>query len=344
MGNKDVYDVLIIGGGPSGLYATFYAGLRKMKTKVIEYQASLGGKLHIYPEKIVWDVGGQPPIPAGKFIDQIVNQALTFAPTVVLKEQVTQVLKTAEGFEITTSTGEMHYSKSVIFAVGSGIITPQKIAVKGAERFEVTNLNYTVKSLGSFRGKTVLVSGGGHSAVDWANEIEPYAEKVYIACRKKELTAHEADIAKLATNKVECLYNTTVDSFISDQSNSRICGVSLKTADGEQIIDVDEVIVNHGYEIDNALIEQAKVKMNEDQLIEGNGFCETSVPGIFAVGDIISYEGKLNLIAGTFQDAANAINRCKQYIEPLSEERGMVSSHNELFDELNLEISKELYS
>lgn len=344
MDEKELYDVTIIGGGPSGCYSTFYAGLRQMKTKVIDFQASLGGKLQIYPEKIVWDIGGQPPIPAGQFIDQIVTQANTFNPTIVLKEKVVSVTNRDNHFELMTASGQPHYSKTVVFAVGSGIITPQKIAITGAERFEVTNLNYTVKSLGSFRGKTVLVSGGGHSAVDWANEIEPYAKKVYIACRKTELVAHEADIAKLAHNKVECLYNTTVRSFISDKHNSRICGVSLLRDGEEQIVDVDEVIVNHGYEIDNALIEQAKVKMNEHQLIEGNGYCETSVPGIFAVGDIIAYEGKLNLIAGTFQDAANAINQCKQFVEPKADAIGMVSSHNEMFKSLNKEVAEKLFS
>lgn len=178
MQQQDIFDVTVIGGGPAGLYSAFYSGLREMKTKIIEFQPQLGGKIHIYPEKMIWDVGGQTPIPGAKLIDQLVEQGLTFNPTVVLNEKVESLSRNEEGiFILHGASGQKHYSKTVIIAIGSGILKPQKLEIEGAERFEVTNLNYTVKSLMHFKDKTVLISGGGNSAIDWANELEPVAKK-----------------------------------------------------------------------------------------------------------------------------------------------------------------------
>src|SRR5690625_2383054 len=164
MKQEDLFDVTIIGGGPAGLYSSFYSGLREMKTKLIEFQPQLGGKLHFYPEKMIWDVGGITPIPGGRLIEQLVEQGLTFNPTVVLNEKVGSMTCNAAGnFELLTTSGQRHLSKTVIVAIGSGILNPTKLNIEGAERFEMTNLNYTVKSLKYFKGKTVIISGGGHT-------------------------------------------------------------------------------------------------------------------------------------------------------------------------------------
>ncbi|MFV2049781.1 NAD(P)/FAD-dependent oxidoreductase, partial [Metabacillus sp. YM-086] len=188
MDSQELFDVTVIGGGPAGLYSAFYSGLREMKTKIIEFQPHLGGKIHVYPEKMIWDVGGQTPILGEKLIQQLVQQGLTFDPTVVLNEKVESISRTEEGiFILHTSSGEKHYSKTVIVAVGSGILNPQKLEIEGAEKFEVSNLHYTVKSLKRFKNKKVIISGGGNSAIDWANELEPIAEKVILTYRKGEL-------------------------------------------------------------------------------------------------------------------------------------------------------------
>ena len=142
MDNHELFDVTVIGGGPAGLYSAFYSGLREMKTKIIEFQPTLGGKIHVYPEKMIWDVGGLTPIPGAKLIEQLVQQGLTFDPTVVLNEKVESITRNEEGiFILEGSSGEKHYSKTVIIAVGSGIINPQKLDIEGAERFEFSNLN-----------------------------------------------------------------------------------------------------------------------------------------------------------------------------------------------------------
>lgn len=186
MNREELFDVTVIGGGPAGLYSAFYSGLREMKTKIIEFQPHLGGKIHVYPEKMIWDVGGLLPVTGDKLIEQLVQQGLTFKPEVVLDTKVESIIRNQDGtFTLKTSNGEEHFSKTVIVATGSGILKPQKLSIEGAERFEVSNLNYTVKSLKRFKGKTVIISGGGNSAVDWANELEPIAKKVYVTYRKK---------------------------------------------------------------------------------------------------------------------------------------------------------------
>src|SRR5699024_12399310 len=133
MDTEQLYDVTIIGGGPAGLFAAFYSGLREMKTKIIEYQPNLGGKVHVYPEKLIWDIGGIPPITGSKFIEQVVQQGLTFDTTVLLGEKVKSLDKNeANHFMIHTASGNTHYYISVVLAIGSGILSPTHYVILDA--------------------------------------------------------------------------------------------------------------------------------------------------------------------------------------------------------------------
>ncbi|MDU4695424.1 MAG: NAD(P)/FAD-dependent oxidoreductase [Paenibacillus sp.] len=346
---QTVYDVTIIGGGPAGLYSAFYSGLREMKTKLIEFQPFLGGKVNVYPEKMIWDIGGQTPVTGEQLIQQMIEQGLTFQPEVVLGEKVTSISRGEDRiFTLHTSSGAEHYSKTIILAIGGGILKPTKLDIEGAERFEVTNLHYTVKSLGRYKGKTVLISGGGNTAIDWANELAPIAKKVYLTYRKETLKGHEAEVTKLMKSNVACLLNTSIVKLTGAKSGDSIRSVWIQNHEDGSIVEleVDEVVVSHGYERDKALLENSEVRieMANEYGIKGTAMSETSVEGIFAAGDILSYEGKLHLIAGAFQDAANAVNRAKQYINPEAEAYGMVSSHNDLFIEKNRELKKQLFA
>ncbi|MDX5476797.1 MAG: NAD(P)/FAD-dependent oxidoreductase [Bacillaceae bacterium] len=348
MDHLEVFDVTIIGGGPAGLYAAFYSGLREMKTKIIEYQSQLGGKIHVYPEKMIWDVGGQTPIPGAKLIDQLVEQGLTFQPTVILNEKVESITKTNESlFLLHGHSGQMHLSKTVIIAVGSGILNPQKLRIEGAERFEVSNLNYTVKSIKRFKDKTVIISGGGNSAIDWANELESVAKKVYLTYRKEALKGHESQVSQLMNSRVECMFHTEITKLIASSSSNTIDSVELTNQETGEVsyLPIDEVIINHGYELDSTLLKNSKdiaVETVDNFYVKGKVNGETSVPGIFAAGDILYNEGKLNLIMGAFHDAACAVNKAKQYILPNANKVAMVSSHNEIFKEKNMELVKNL--
>ncbi|EMN7731067.1 NAD(P)/FAD-dependent oxidoreductase [Bacillus cereus] len=347
MNREELFDVTVIGGGPAGLYSAFYSGLREMKTKIIEFQPHLGGKIHVYPEKMIWDVGGLLPVTGDKLIEQLVQQGLTFKPEVVLDTKVESIIRNQDGtFTLKTSTGEEHFSKTIIVATGSGILKPQKLSIEGAERFEVSNLNYTVKSLKRFKGKTVIISGGGNSAVDWANELEPIAKKVYVTYRKEELSGHEAQVKQLMNSSAECFFNTSITKLIAGDNHEAIEYVELTNHETGEVshLPIDEVIINHGYERDITLLENSEldVAIIDNYYIAGNANSESSVDGLYAAGDILKHEGKLHLIAGAFQDAGNAVNKAKQFIQPDASEYGMVSSHNEVFKKRNRELIKQM--
>lgn len=336
MKQADLYDVTIVGGGPAGLYSAFYSGLREMKTKLIEYQPNLGGKLHVYPEKMIWDVGGIAPISGADLIEQLVKQALIFEPTVVLNEKIESISKLEDGsFLLRASSGNVHHSKTVIIAVGSGILNPKKLELEGAKRYEKTNLHYSIPSLNRFQGKTVLISGGGNAAIDWANELEPVAKKIYLTYRREHLTGHEAQVTKLRNRSITSLPRTTITKFIPSRDQNTIRSVELTDPLTGAItyIDVDDVVICHGYEQDTSLLKNSEIKIElvDDFYIAGNAKSETSVKGIFAAGDILHYDGKLHLIAGCFQDAANAVNQAKQYIDPSAEKCAVVSTHHNAF-------------
>ncbi|MDA2168997.1 NAD(P)/FAD-dependent oxidoreductase [Bacillus cereus] len=347
MNREELFDVTVIGGGPAGLYSAFYSGLREMKTKIIEFQPQLGGKIHVYPEKMIWDVGGLLPVTGDKLIEQLVQQGLTFKPEVVLNTKVESIIRNKDGtFTLKANDGKEHFSKTVIVATGSGILKPQKLSIEGAERFEVSNLNYTVKSLKRFKDKTIIISGGGNSAVDWANELEPIAKKVYVTYRKEELSGHEAQVKQLLNSSAECFFHTSITKLIAGDSHEAIEYVELTNHETGEVshLLIDEVIINHGYERDITLLENSEldVAIIDNFYIAGNANSESSVDGLYAAGDILKHEGKLHLIAGAFQDAGNAVNKAKQFIQPDAGEYGMVSSHNEVFKKRNRELIKQM--
>lgn len=347
MDKQELFDVTIVGGGPAGLYSAFYSGLREMKTKIIEFQPQLGGKLHVYPEKMIWDVGGMTPAPCAQLIENLVKQGLTFNPTVVLNEKVESVTRNEEGiFVIQGSSGQTHYSKTIIMAVGSGILNPQKINISGAERFEVSNLHYTVKALQQFKDKTIMISGGGNTAIDWANELEPIAKKIYLTYRKDNLSAHEAQVTQLLNSSVTCHFNSGITQLIAGENHEEIEQVELTNHETGEVsyITVDDVIINHGYEHDASLLKNSdlNIDMVDDYYIAGTPTGDSSIPGLYAAGDIASYEGKVHLIAGAFQDAVNAVNKAKQFIQPDATKSAMVSSHNDLFKKKNRELVKQM--
>jgi thioredoxin reductase (NADPH) len=337
---NEVFDVTIIGGGPSGLYSAFYSGLRNLKTKLIESQSVLGGKVNLYPDKILWDVGGLTPITGKKFLSNCITQGLTFHPTVCLNTEVSQITKVAGIFDIRSSNGDHHYTKAVILAYGSGIITPNKLDIDGAEQFERTNLHYIPDSLHVFRNKHVFLSGGGNTAIEQANELLAIANGVTLACRSNELRAHEHSVETFRNNGGTLLLETQIRSFRSNR-NGEIEAISLSVSGEARTVAADAVIVNHGFASKQAIAfeDALGLQFNDKNFIEGSPDSTIGHPGIFAAGDAIAYTGKVNLLVGTFQDAVNAVNSVKQYLNPTAEKHAMVSSHNQAFVEKNKQYS-----
>lgn len=332
----ELYDVTIIGGGPAGLYTTFYSGMRELKTKLIEAQDQLGGRLLTYPEKIIWDVGGVTPIRCEKLITQLIEQANTFEPTIVLGQQITGYERQSDGtFILTTANGEQHHTRTVILTIGYGIRKMAKLEIEGADRFEVTNLYYTVQELEVFRGKRVLISGGGDSAVDWANELESIAASVTVVHRRDIFGGHERNVTKMKQSTVNVLTPYAVEALHSSNGESieQVTIAHVETEERERL-EVDAVIVNHGMKSDFGPLREWGLDIGEWNANVGERMA-TNIPGIFGAGDFVEYGSKVGLIAGTFNDGVLALNSAKLYMEPEAPMMAYVSSHNERFKEKN---------
>ncbi|MCQ6561815.1 NAD(P)/FAD-dependent oxidoreductase [Paenibacillus mendelii] len=332
----ELYDVTIIGGGPAGMYTAFYSGMRDLKTKLIEAKEELGGRMLIYPEKMIWDVGGVPPILCEKLIAQLEQQAKTFDPTLVFGQQIMGLAKQPDGtYILEAASGEKHWTRTVVLAIGRGILKMAKLELEGAERYEVSNLHYTVQELEPFRGKRVLISGGGNSAVDWANELEPIASQVTVAHRRHQFGGHEKNIVRMKNSSVDVLTPYELSQLYSSNGETieRVTLRHIETGDAHQL-EVDEVIVNHGLKSDFSGIKDWGLNM-DDWNVYVNSKLETNLPGIYGAGDFAYYDSKVNLIAGAFTDAALALNSAKLYMDPEAPRMAYVSSHNDRFKEKN---------
>ncbi len=312
--------------------------MRDLKTKIIEYSSQLGGRMLIYPEKMIWDVGGVPPILGGQLIEQLIEQAKTFDPTIVFNQKVEHLERQSNGtFILTSSTGEKHYSKTVILAVGYGVLSMQKLEIEGADKYEVTNLHYTVQELEIFRDKHVLISGGGNSAVDWANELEPIAASVTVVHRRDEFGGHEKSVLKMRDSSV-CL-KTPYEVVQLHGDGELIQSVSIENKDTGKIerIELDAIIVNHGLKCDYGALEKWGLNI-EDGVAIVNEKRETNIEGIYGAGDFVDHPSKVRYIAGAFTDGILALNSAKLYLEPDAPKVAYVSSHNIRFKERNKKI------
>lgn len=336
----ELYDVTIIGGGPAGMYAAFYAGMREMKTKLIEAQEILGGRMLAYPEKVIWDVGGVPPTLCQQIIDDLAKQAQTFDPTIILGEHVVALQPQADGtYILTTASGQRHHTRTIILAIGYGIRKLAKLDIEGADRFEITNLHYTVQELEPFRGKRVLISGGGDSAVEWAIQLEEIAKSVTLVHRRNQFGGHERNVSRMLASSVDVRTPFAVRRLHS-QDGSRIDQVivnHLENEDEEIQIGVDAVIVNHGMRSDFGPVREWGLEMGEWEIF-ATAKLETNLPGVFVAGDSASFDSKVRLIAGAFTDAVMTVNGAKLFIDPQASKFGYVSSHNTRFNEKNKQL------
>lgn len=310
-----VVDILIIGGGPAGMFAAFYGGMRQASVKIIESMPQLGGQLAaLYPEKYIYDVAGFPKVTAQELVDRLKEQIGLFKPEVCLEEKVVGVVKKEERlFEVTTDRA-VHLAKAVIITAGVGAFEPRRLDLPEATRFEGMNLHYFVGDLQRFKGHRVLVSGGGDSAVDWSLMLEPIAKSVTLIHRRDKFRAHEHSVENLMNSSVRIITPTEITALHGDD---RITGVTLtdvKTKETTEI-DVDAVIVNFGFVSSLGPISEWGITIQGGSIVVDTRM-ETNIPGIFAAGDITTYPGKLKLIAVGFGEAPTAINNAKVYVDP----------------------------
>ncbi len=318
--SDEVYDITIIGAGPAGLFGAFYAGLRQMKTKVIDALDQPGGQVAVlYPEKYVFDAPGFKKILAKDLVKALVEQGLQFGPAVVLGERVVSLQKSGGVFELDTDQGNKHYSKSVLIAAGVGAFSPNKLEAKGVEQFEGKGVYYFVKDKSFFAGKNLLIVGGGDSAVDWALNLNDVAKKITLVHRRDVFRAHEQSVVDLMKAPVDVKLFYEVRSVAGDQTGIKEAVIFDNRTNAETRLDVDAILVNIGFRADLGPIKNWGLQIDGRE-IRVNGRMETSIPGVFVAGDIAGPVDaiKLNLIATGYAQAALAVNVAKAYVDPTS--------------------------
>jgi thioredoxin reductase len=297
------------------MFAAFYAGMRQASCKVIESMPQLGGQLSaLYPEKFIYDVAGFPKVRAQQLVDQLQEQMSHFPITVCLEEKVQQVIKHEERhFEIVTDLGS-HHCKAVVITAGVGAFEPRKLELDNAASFEKKNLHYFVNDMNIFKGQKVVISGGGDSAVDWALMLEPIAEQVTLIHRRDKFRAHEHTVEQLMSSKVKVVTPTEISHLHGTDRIERITLTHCKTGEQSEI-EVDAVIISFGFVSSLGPIAEWGFDIENGSILTDSRM-ETSIPGIFAAGDITTYPGKLKLITVGFGEAPTAINNAKVYFDP----------------------------
>ncbi len=312
---SEVVDMTIIGGGPVGLFTAFYAGMRQMSVKVIESLPQLGGQLAaLYPEKYIYDIAGFPKVKAQELVNRLEEQMQQFESTICLNETVEELEKQDDGvFKLTTNQAT-HYTKTIVITAGNGAFQPRKMNVEGEDAFADQNLHYFVTNVNAFAGKKVALFGGGDSAVDWALMLEPIAEKVTLIHRRDTFRAHEHSVELLKQSKVEVLTPYIPTKLVG---NERIEKVIVKETKGDALVelDIDDVLVNFGFVSSLGPINLWGLNIKKNSIVV-NSKMETNIEGIYATGDICTYEGKVKLIATGFGEAPIAVSNAKVYIDP----------------------------
>jgi Thioredoxin reductase len=335
--NQELYDITIIGGGPTGLFAAFYAGLRQMKVKIIESLPQLGGQLGtLYPEKDIFDVAGFPKIKAKDLARNLIVQAKQFHPDVVLGERVATLEREEDGhFVITSESGNRHLTRTVLITAGVGAFSPRPLKVDGAEDYQDKNMHYYVDDMNQFAGRKVVILGGGDSAVDWAVTLEPIASEVAIVHRRDQFRAHEKSVEQLKQSSVRIYTPFTAKAIIGDGNRIDHLVIGEVKGDREETLPLDDLIVNYGFVSALGPIKDWPLEFDKNAIVV-NTKMETRIPGIYAAGDIASYPGKIKLIATGFGEAPTAVNNAKHYLDPDSRTQPMhSSSSSELFSKEN---------
>jgi len=313
---KKIFDITILGGGPTGLFAAFYAGMRNASCKIIDSMPALGGRLTaVYPEKYIYDVAGFPKILAKDLIDNLILQIKPYNSEICLNQNA-QILKrdTRENiWEIHTET-EIHYTKTIIIAAGVGSYTPKKHTAKGSLEFEGKGISYAVLEKELFRNKRVIIAGGGDSALDWANELVHLAQSVTLIHRSSAFRAHDDSILKLQKTSARIILNSEIVGFFGD---NRLKQVGIKNIDNdhEEILEADDAIVMFGFHSSLGKIKDWGLELLGNG-IQVNEKMETNLPGVFAAGDMAKYSAKLDLIVSGFSEAAIAVAFAKVFMNP----------------------------
>ncbi|MCP9334162.1 NAD(P)/FAD-dependent oxidoreductase [Lentilactobacillus hilgardii] len=315
--NNATYDITIIGGGPAGMFAGFYAGLRNAKVQLIESLTELGGQASaLYPEKTILDVAGYPMIKARDLVEQLEEQLKTVETDVKLNQTVNDIKKTTNGYQLITNQ-ETTFTKAIIIATGVGAFNPRKLAVENSADFEGQHLFYSVKNLNRFKDQTILVAGGGDSAIDEALLLEQVAKKVFLLHRRDKFRAMEHSVDQLKASSIETVTPYLIKQLTkTDNGQVVVKAKKMKSEDFTELT-VDKIVVNYGFIAQDDALNAWEVhpEINRGTInVRPNG--QTNLENVFAIGDVSEYEGKEPLISTAFGEAPVAVNAIMQALYP----------------------------
>lgn len=312
-------DVLIIGAGPVGLFAVFELGLFDMRCHLIDILDRPGGQCaELYPEKPIYDIPGYPAINAQELVDRLLLQIAPFKPDFTFNRMVSALQRLeGGGFRLTTDEGEVFEAKVVVIAAGGGSFQPKRPPIPGIEAFEGASVQYAVRRMEDLRGHDVVVVGGGDSALDWTLNLQPVAKRVTLIHRRPEFRA-----APDSVNKMHALADSGAIDLVFGQvsgldgETGQLRSIKVKGPDGEVEVACTRLLPFFGLTMKLGPVADWGLNLHENQIPVDTEKFETSVPGIFAIGDINWYPGKLKLILSGFHEAALMAQAAKHVVSP----------------------------
>ena len=313
-------DVLIIGAGPVGLFTVFELGQLGMKSCVVDSLEDIGGQCTaLYPDKPIYDIPAYPSVTAGELINNLKKQIDPFKPILLMNQKVNELKKHKDFYSVKTSTNNIIESKCIIIAAGNGAFGPNKPPLKNIDSFENKTIFYHIRDKSKFRKKTVAIAGGGDSAVDWAIELSKTSKKIFFIHRRNKLRAIPQNVEILYDlenkGKIEMMIPYQLDSI--EGKNGIIDHLIIKNMDEEKKkLEVDYFLPFFGLSTNLGPIKDWELELEKNILKVKQETCETNLNGIFAVGDVCSYPGKLKLILTGFSEAAIASHNCFNKINP----------------------------
>lgn len=320
-GDHTVTDVAVIGAGPCGLFAVFECGMLKMRCHVIDSLEQIGGQCRaLYPEKPIFDIPGHPRIDGGQLIDQLEAQAAPFAPVYHLSQQVVEYRHENGWHILTTSKGATIAARAVIIAAGAGAFGPNRPPLHDIERYEGTGVAYLVKSRHDYAGKTVVIAGGGDSAVDWALSLAEVAAKIYVVHRRDNFRAAPESVDRLRmlaaqSDRVEMVIPYQLHALQGD--GHKLQAVTVADLDGgTRDLPCDSLLPFFGLVPALGPLKDWDLGIALHHVPVDPATCETRLPGVFAIGDVAEYPRKLKLILTGFAEAAQAAHAIHPLVFP----------------------------
>jgi thioredoxin reductase (NADPH) len=319
-GSEIEADAVIIGAGPAGLFQVFELGLLGIKSHIVDTLKHPGGQCaELYPDKPIYDIPALPVCGAQELVDRLMQQIKPFDPVFHLGEEVVELQPRPDGrFDLGTSAGTRFVAKTVVIAAGLGSFQPRRLGVEGADAFEDRQLHYRVRSAADFHGQRLVIFGGGDSALDWVLDLNGKATSIVHVHRRSEFRAAPASVARMR-ELVAAGRMTYVEGVAAGirSEGGRLTGVSVKCNDGTtRDFDADHVLAFFGLHPKLGPIAEWGFELEKKALKVDTAKFQTSVPGIYAIGDINTYPGKKKLILSGFHEAALAAFAIAEHLNP----------------------------